>query len=277
MRRRLGRVEPVARRLSADAGAGARRRLDPGAGRQRGLSGRRPRRGAAVAMNARTQAEPRSESELLAAVRDAARQEQFLEVVSAEEARTRFERHLDLAPLPGRTRFARRRRSAACWRTMLSRRSTCRRSTAPMSTALRCAPPTPRAPPTAAPKRLALNPEVIACGHAPTLRGAARHRHHHRHRRRGAARRRRRGDGRAHRADRGDPGDRTAPRRGAGAVHLLCRLRHRARRNAAAQGPDDRLARDRHAGGVRACRDRRGAAAEGRGALDRRRAGRARR
>src|SRR5262249_12356740 len=38
---------------------------------------------------------------LFAAIRRAARQEQFLEVVSADEARTRFTRHLDLAPLPG--------------------------------------------------------------------------------------------------------------------------------------------------------------------------------
>jgi putative molybdopterin biosynthesis protein len=36
---------------------------------------------------------------LLAAVRAAARQEQFLEVVSPEDARVRFERHLDLRPL----------------------------------------------------------------------------------------------------------------------------------------------------------------------------------
>src|SRR5215218_7006805 len=43
----------------------------------------------------------RAESELLAAVRQAARQEQFLEVVSAEEARKRFNGHLDLTPLPG--------------------------------------------------------------------------------------------------------------------------------------------------------------------------------
>ena len=41
----------------------------------------------------------RAESELLAAVRQAARQEQFLEVVSAEEAKKRFEAHLDLKPL----------------------------------------------------------------------------------------------------------------------------------------------------------------------------------
>src|SRR5215831_3629964 len=40
------------------------------------------------------------EDALLAAVREAARQEQFLEVVSAEEARRRFEGHLDLKPLP---------------------------------------------------------------------------------------------------------------------------------------------------------------------------------
>ena len=42
-----------------------------------------------------------TESELLAAVRNAARQEQFLEVVSAEDARRRFENNLDLSPLPG--------------------------------------------------------------------------------------------------------------------------------------------------------------------------------
>src|SRR5262249_54484122 len=40
-------------------------------------------------------------ADLLAAVRAAARQEQFLEVVSAGEARGRFERQLDLSPLPG--------------------------------------------------------------------------------------------------------------------------------------------------------------------------------
>src|SRR6185436_11790041 len=38
--------------------------------------------------------------DLLAKIRAAARQEQFLEVVSAEEATACFERHLDLSPLP---------------------------------------------------------------------------------------------------------------------------------------------------------------------------------
>ena len=41
--------------------------------------------------------------DLIARVRAAARQEQFLEVVSAEEARARFAKHLDLSPLPAET------------------------------------------------------------------------------------------------------------------------------------------------------------------------------
>ena len=46
--------------------------------------------------------EPKStEHDLIAAIRRAAQQEQFLEVVAAEEARARFARHLDLSPLPG--------------------------------------------------------------------------------------------------------------------------------------------------------------------------------
>jgi putative molybdopterin biosynthesis protein len=45
----------------------------------------------------------KSASAILDAVRRAARQEQFLEVVSAEEARRRFEACIDRAPLPGET------------------------------------------------------------------------------------------------------------------------------------------------------------------------------
>jgi putative molybdopterin biosynthesis protein len=43
------------------------------------------------------------DADLLARVRAAARQEQFLDVVSADEARARFEQHLDLSPLPAET------------------------------------------------------------------------------------------------------------------------------------------------------------------------------
>ena len=52
-------------------------------------------------MSEQRKAKPSEDAELLARVRAAARQEQFLDVVSAEEARTRFEKHLDLSPLPG--------------------------------------------------------------------------------------------------------------------------------------------------------------------------------
>src|SRR5262245_59896400 len=44
-----------------------------------------------------------ADGDLIRRVRAAARQEQFLEVVSAEEARVRFEQHLDLGPLPAET------------------------------------------------------------------------------------------------------------------------------------------------------------------------------
>ena len=43
------------------------------------------------------------DADLIARVRAAARQEQFLDVVSAEEARKRFEKHLDLTPLAAET------------------------------------------------------------------------------------------------------------------------------------------------------------------------------
>jgi len=45
----------------------------------------------------------RLQDDLIARVRAAARQEQFLDVVSAEEARARFEKHLDLRPLAPET------------------------------------------------------------------------------------------------------------------------------------------------------------------------------
>ncbi|HEX3709603.1 MAG TPA: molybdopterin biosynthesis protein [Pseudolabrys sp.] len=51
-------------------------------------------------MSDKHKARPQADADLIARVRAAARQEQFLDVVSAEEARARFERHLDLKPLP---------------------------------------------------------------------------------------------------------------------------------------------------------------------------------
>jgi putative molybdopterin biosynthesis protein len=54
-------------------------------------------------MSETRKARPDADAELLARVRAAARQEQFLEVVSADEARARFEQHLDLSPLAAET------------------------------------------------------------------------------------------------------------------------------------------------------------------------------
>jgi putative molybdopterin biosynthesis protein len=53
----------------------------------------------ALAMNEISEQRTRAEMELLARVRAAARQEQFLEVVSPEEARARFARRIDATPL----------------------------------------------------------------------------------------------------------------------------------------------------------------------------------
>lgn len=105
---------------------------------------------------------------LLDAVRQAARQEQFLDVVSADEARRRFARHLVLAPLGSETVAL----ADAATRVLAHDIA------APVD-----APPFDRsgvdgfalrAADTAgasdlAPKRLTLNAEVIACGHAPAV------------------------------------------------------------------------------------------------------------
>jgi putative molybdopterin biosynthesis protein len=111
---------------------------------------------------------PPEQSELIAAVRQAARQEQFLEVVSAEEARRRFEAHIELKPLPPeRVALA-----AALGRVLAHELA------APIDVpgfdranvdgfALRAADTVGATD--AAPKNFALNPEAIACGHAPSI------------------------------------------------------------------------------------------------------------
>ncbi len=111
--------------------------------------------------------------------------------------------------------------------------------------------------------------------HRADAAGALRHRDGDRDRRSGAARRRRHRDGRAHPAGRpgAEPRDRGAPRGVARAVRVLCRLRHRARRGAAARRHHDRLARDRHARGLRHRRGFGGASSAGCDPVDRRRAG----
>jgi putative molybdopterin biosynthesis protein len=109
-----------------------------------------------------------ADSELLAAVRQAARQEQFLEVVSAEEARRRFTGHLDLTPLP-----AERVSLAAALGRVLASDLAAPIDVPPFDRAnvdgfaLRAADSAGAAE--GAPKQIVLNAEVIACGHAPKV------------------------------------------------------------------------------------------------------------
>jgi putative molybdopterin biosynthesis protein len=109
-----------------------------------------------------------AEADLIAAVRRAARQEQFLEVVSAEEAHSRFAKHLDLSPLPEETVSL----NDALGRT-LSRNISAPLDVPPFDRsgvdgfAVRSADTTGATD--AAPKRLTLNAEVIVCGHAPQI------------------------------------------------------------------------------------------------------------
>ncbi len=114
------------------------------------------------------QARSNPNDDLLARVRAAARQEQFLEVVSAQEARARFEKHLDLSPL-------------AAERVTLAEAIT--RVLAHDVVAAVDAPPFDRSnvdgfavraadtfgASDGNPKSLSLNPEVIACGDVPAL------------------------------------------------------------------------------------------------------------
>jgi putative molybdopterin biosynthesis protein len=113
-----------------------------------------------------------AESNLIARVRAAARQEQFLEVVSTEEAGERFAQHLDLTPLAGEN---------------VALADTLNRVLAGDVVAQVDAPPFDRSnvdgfalrsadtagASDSAPKRLTLNAEVIVCGHAPAIEVAA--------------------------------------------------------------------------------------------------------
>ncbi len=109
-----------------------------------------------------------NDNDLVSRVRAAARQEQFLEVVSAEEAHARFERHLDLTPLTAETVVLAAARTRVLAHDVV---------------AVVDAPPfdrsivdgfAVRAADTVGagdgnPKTLLLNAEVIACGHVPTV------------------------------------------------------------------------------------------------------------
>jgi putative molybdopterin biosynthesis protein len=107
-------------------------------------------------------------SDLIAAIRRAARQEQFLEVVSAEEASARFARHIDRSPLPGETVSL-----AAALGRVLARDVAAPIDVPPFDRAnvdgfaLRSADTLGAS--ISVSRRLRLNGEVIVCGHAPAV------------------------------------------------------------------------------------------------------------
>jgi putative molybdopterin biosynthesis protein len=115
-------------------------------------------------MNDRSQ----PKAELLSAIRAAARQEQFLEVLSAEDARARFAAHLDLAPLEPETVPL-----AAALARVLAHDVAAPIDVPPFDRAnvdgfaLRAADTTGASD--TEPCTLRLNHEVVVCGHAPTL------------------------------------------------------------------------------------------------------------
>jgi putative molybdopterin biosynthesis protein len=119
-------------------------------------------------MNDSRKTRPQDNSDLVARVRAAARQEQFLEVVSAEEARARFQRHLDLSPLAAETVPL-----ASALTRVLAHDVVAQVDAPPFDRsnmdgfALHAA--DIRGASDSAPKRLTLNAEVIACGHAPAI------------------------------------------------------------------------------------------------------------
>jgi putative molybdopterin biosynthesis protein len=110
----------------------------------------------------------RPENALLDAVRRAARQEQFLEVVSADQATRRFRQHLDLSPLGNESVTL-----AASLGRVLAHDVAAPIDVPPFDRsgvdgfAIRAADSTGATE--TAPRQLMLNREVIACGHVPQI------------------------------------------------------------------------------------------------------------
>src|SRR5258708_2867403 len=108
------------------------------------------------------------DADLMAAVRAAARQEQFLEVIAPDEARRRFEGAIDLSPLGAETVAL----AQALGRVLAT--DLAAGTDVPAfdrsgvdGFAVRAADTTGAGD--RAPRRLMLNAEVIACGHPPAL------------------------------------------------------------------------------------------------------------
>lgn len=116
--------------------------------------------------------EPAADADLLDAVRRAARQEQFLEVISAQEAQARIARHIRPGPLPAETVPL-----GAAHGRVLAETAVSPTDVPPFDRsnvdgfAVRSADTQGASP--AAPQRLRLNAEVLACGRQPAIAVAA--------------------------------------------------------------------------------------------------------
>src|SRR5258708_31586670 len=156
--------------------------MDRRAGRKRGAAARSAGQDETAAMNettdegqatdvsgfGRPSGVPGADRDLLAAVRNAARQEQFLEVVAPDEARRRFEGAIDLSPLRPETVAL----AQALGRVLAA--DLAAETDVPGfdrsgvdGFAVRAEDITGAGD--RAPRRLVLNAEVIACGHPPAL------------------------------------------------------------------------------------------------------------
>ena len=209
----------------------------------------------------------------LATLFRAARQEQFLDVISRAEAEARLRRHLD--PRPSGVEMvplgaARGRVLAEDLQAPVDAPGFDRASVDGFAVrAADTAGATPEAPVT-----LRLNAEILTPGVAARPGSHPRHRQRDRDRRDAAPRRRRRGDGRGHGSpcrSRRRPVRRDPSPRASRPVGRDRRLRHRARGDCAAAGAAADLARDCHAGGRRSGRSAGLAPPAGRHPLDRRR------
>src|SRR5262249_51650678 len=158
--------------ISAACNACPSRRMDHHPGRKRRAAARRPCRRVCVTMRPTVMTTDRyplhQNADLLATVRSAARQDQFLEVILPEEARRRFESAIDRSPLAAETV----RITQALGRVLAS--DLAAETDVPAFDRASVDGFAVRAADTIgagdrAPRRLLLNAEVIASGHSPTF------------------------------------------------------------------------------------------------------------
>ena len=198
-----------------------------------------------------SRARPKAAADRLAtAIRRAAQQEQFLEVVDRDEAIARFHRHLELAPLGKESVTLGQAVGRVLAEDVVATVDVPGFDRSNVDGfALRAADTAGASASRAARPRAQCRGADSRGGVPPA--GAARHRDRDRDRRHDSARRRCGADGRAYRLRRGDRAHSRGAAGGAGAADRVRRERSGARRDRAPAGQAADLARDRHARGGR--------------------------